>query len=294
MAVDPREKQAYMNASPAQQEVVRRYLCNLLALLRAQYFSYQTSHWQVVGTSYYGNHLLFMRLYESVEDQIDQLAEKLVGYLGVPSVDPGPQAAKMARYIDRWCVLSSHHKRGLQSEKDCQAAIKAAYDGIKAAQAMTLGLDDWLMATANAHEENEYLLQQALTSPPSKFASLVATRFKGATAPVPVAPSREQSFFESPRRREVSEFAETGAISNIPEVAAEASEDDQLDVSTETAVAEALISPPTPAEIAREPGGDAVSTLNRYVVESEDPEAEKAVVMNRERMASWLSQITGQ
>lgn len=291
MAVDPREKQAYMNASPAQQEVVRRHLCNVLALLRAQYFSYQTSHWQVVGSTYYGNHLLFMRLYESVEDQIDQLAEKIVAYLGLPPVDPGPQANLMTQYVARWSAIGCHHKRGLQSEKDCQAALKAAYDGIKDAQAMTLGLDDFLMATANGHEENEYLLQQVLRQPPNRVAALVERWAQ--QAPSPVAPSREDAFFQSPRRREVSEFAETGAISNIPEVASEASEDDHLDMSKATAVAEALASPPTPTEVAKEPGGDAVSTLNRYVVESEDPAAEKAVAMNRQRMAAWLAQIEG-
>ena len=33
---------------------------------------------------------------------------------------------------------------------------------------MTLGLDDWLMATANSNEENTYLLQQTLTEPPTQ------------------------------------------------------------------------------------------------------------------------------
>ena len=41
----------------------------LLACLRAQYWMYQQSHWQVMGPEYYGNHLLFERLYESVVKQ---------------------------------------------------------------------------------------------------------------------------------------------------------------------------------------------------------------------------------
>ena len=52
------------------------------------------------------------------------------------------------------------------SEKDLQASLKQAYDAIKQVKAMTLGLDDWIMATANDHDENEYLLQQALAQPP--------------------------------------------------------------------------------------------------------------------------------
>lgn len=287
MAVHPREKQAYMNAAPDQREVVRYHLCNLLALLRAQYMSYQTSHWQQAGVAYYGNHLLFQRLYESVTDQVDQLAEKIVGYLGAPPVDLGPQARLVSQYAARWnAVQDCHHKRGLQSEQDCQEAIKAAYDGIKAAKAMTLGLDDWLMATANAHEENQYLLQRVLATPPMEATSLVEK-----WAALAVAPTADADFRPNPRKEEVSQFAESGAISNDPEIAAAASK--ELDLPAATEQAEVLEAPPTPTEIAKDPGAAAVSTLNRYVVESEDPEAEKAVAMNRQRMAAWLAQLEG-
>ena len=295
--VNPREKQAFMEASPAQREVVRRLLCNLLALLRAQSLSYQSSHWVVMGDSFYGDHLLFQRLYESVGDQIDQLAEKLVGYLGPQSVALAHQAPIIAQYSLRWAPIECNHRRGLQSERDCQDAIKLAYDGIKAAQAMTLGLDDWLMATANAHETNQYLLQQVLTQPPGRVASFVEAWVKRAQEQA--APSAEPHFRPNPRKEEVLEFAETGAITNIPEVAAEASKDDNLDISKATAVAEAEEAPPTPTEIVEMPGGEAMSTLNRYVVESEDTEADKAaldiqnpqLVPNSQRLASWLQEI---
>jgi DNA-binding ferritin-like protein len=286
MPVDPREKQAYMEASPAQREVVRKLLCNLLCLLRAQSLSYQTSHWQAVGSSAYGNHLLFMRLYESVQDQIDQLAEKIVGYLGTPAVNLVPAVNNIAQYATRWSSIDCLHSRGLQSEADCQSAIKSAYDGIKAAQAMTLGLDDWLMATANAHEENTYLLQQVKAQPPAKVAALVKAWSKRAEAP-----SAEGYFRPNPRKEEVAQFAETGAISNDPEVAAQAASEDHLDVSEPVAVAEAEAAPPTPTEIVQEPGGAAVSTLNRYVVQSEDPEADKAALDVTGRMAAWLREI---
>ena len=238
------DKQAYMNATPMQREVVRRLLCDVLGCLRAQYLSYQTSHWQVIGGSFYGNHLLFQRLYKSVEGQVDSLAEKLVGYLGREVVDLNRQAKHIAEYCRRWHGIDCHHQRGLQSEADLQQALKRAYDGIKQVNAMTLGLDDWIMATANAHEENEYLLQQALTPVPGRQAS--------------GAPTAEGDFYDNPEKKEVLEFAETG------------------------------VTPPTPTEIKEGPGGKTLSTLNRMVVESEDPDAAKAAEVNKSRMAVWF------
>tara|TARA_R110000824_G_scaffold82526_2_gene206882 strand:- start:205 stop:1080 length:876 start_codon:yes stop_codon:yes gene_type:complete len=181
-----REKQAFLDASPAQRGVVKQHLCNVLGILRAQSLSYQTSHWQVVGDAFYGNHLLFERLYGSVQEQIDQLAEKIVGYLDGDAVSLKPQLIKIAFYAGRWSFIDCHHERGIKAEKDCQAAIKAAYDGIKANGSMTLGLDDWLMATANAHDANAYLLQQSLTQPPERTASLVGAWAKDRTASAPV------------------------------------------------------------------------------------------------------------
>lgn len=163
--LDPRDKQAFLQATPAQREVVRHHLHLVLCVLRAQYLSYQTSHWQVCGDTYYGNHLLFQRLYESVEDQIDRLAEKMVAYLGTESVDLKMQVLGIAAFLGPWSEVACHHERGLTSETALQEAVKMAYEAIKDSGAMTLGLDDWLMATANAHEENEYLLQQVLRKP---------------------------------------------------------------------------------------------------------------------------------
>ena len=43
-------------------------LQEVLGLLRGQYWNYWTTHWQVKGENYYGNHLLFQRLYEAIEE----------------------------------------------------------------------------------------------------------------------------------------------------------------------------------------------------------------------------------
>jgi DNA-binding ferritin-like protein len=269
------DKQAYLNATPMQREVVRRLLCDVLGCLRAAYLSYQTSHWQVKGGSFYGNHLLFQRLYKSVEEQVDSLAEKISGYLGSEAVALNHQMKHISEYTYRWSQIDCNHKRGLQSEADLQQALKRAYDGIKQAQAMSLGLDDWIMATANAHEENEYLLQQALAPIPGEKS----------------ASTDEGYFYKAPNQRAVLEFAKSNALSNDVAVVEKAYGQDHLDIPEAQAVAEAQEAPPLPTEIAQEPGAAAVSTLNQYVIKSEDPVAEQAVPMNEARMASWLKEL---
>jgi starvation-inducible DNA-binding protein len=161
-----REKRAYLSASPEQRAVAQASLSRILGMLRAMYLSYQTSHWQVRGPTFYGDHLLFQRLYESVAVQIDQIAEKVVGYFGPDGVGLASQGQLIQYSMERWNQEADHVLRGLQSEEDLQVLLQESYDAIKEAGAMTLGLDDWIMATANAHEENQYLLQQVVA--PSK------------------------------------------------------------------------------------------------------------------------------
>lgn len=134
----------------------------LLACLRAQYWNYQQSHWQTAGDAYYANHLMFQRLYESVVDQVDTLAEKMVGLLGPNAVDGMDLGAKFEQWIRRWAEVEDHHERGLLSERGLQKCCRDTYELLKKLDKLSLGMDDFLMALANEHETNQYLLQQVV------------------------------------------------------------------------------------------------------------------------------------
>jgi hypothetical protein len=246
---------AYLHADPD----VEGLFNALLGLLRAMAWNYQTAHWQAGGDAAYGNHLLFQRLYEGLGPQIDELAEKMVGYQGIHAVHPVRSIDFTAQWLARWDTIACPFQRGLQSEVDFQDSVRKTYDVLKEIGVMTLGLDDWLMATANAHETNTYLLQQVLDKQHAHDS-------KAASG----APSEEGRFFDNPEKREVRELAQTDAISNDPEVAAEAARTDVIDEPVREVVQEAREAPPTPEEIVEEPGGAAVSTLNRYLVETEE------------------------
>jgi DNA-binding ferritin-like protein len=138
------------------------HLNEILACLRAQYLSYQTSHWQAIGPNAYQDHLLFERLYKSVEDQIDTLAEKLSGLTTSDEVSLAIQGPKIQHYLSQWGKIKNHHERGLHSEKIFQHLLRDAVECLEQTGQLTLGLDDFIAATASEHETNMYLLQQSL------------------------------------------------------------------------------------------------------------------------------------
>jgi hypothetical protein len=115
------------------------------------------------------------------------------------------------------------------------------------------------------------------------LAARVAARHLRAQFGAGAAPSAEHWFFDNPEKRETREFAETGALSNLPPTAAKAVKEFAApDRSVSEAKQEAKVAPPPPLKIEKKPGGKQFSTLNRYLVQTEQPKAGKKVPQGRE------------
>lgn len=138
-----------------------KVLTYLLAALRAAHWTHWTSHWQVQGNPYYGDHLLLERLYNAVTEEIDTLAEKCVSYFGPECVEPVSQANIMAEILQKHAV-SDPLLRSLRIEQVLQAMLSETFTTLEKSGNLPLGLNDFLAATANAHETAIYLLQQRL------------------------------------------------------------------------------------------------------------------------------------
>lgn len=134
----------------------------LLALLKAQVIVFQDAHWEVRGPAFYGDHLMFQRLYEGVQEHLDQLAEKMVALYGPSAVNAKRITALALRWVERWSEVSSFHERALQAEADFVSTADKVYDLLQAENALSLGMDDYLAATASDHETYQYLLLQSL------------------------------------------------------------------------------------------------------------------------------------
>jgi hypothetical protein len=63
-------------------------LLKLWACLRASHHVYWTLHWQAKGQPFYGDHLLFERLYTARIEEIDGLAEVIAGHFGADKLEP--------------------------------------------------------------------------------------------------------------------------------------------------------------------------------------------------------------
>ena len=140
----------------------------LLAILRGAHWAHWTSHWQVKGESQYGDHLLLERIYEGLIGEIDTLAEKIVGTYGGLAVSPVDQAQLMANTILPVAEVQAENNpilRALIVEEALQVAFKNIYKALKGMDILTLGMDDFIMSMANAHETNLYLLRQRCEHP---------------------------------------------------------------------------------------------------------------------------------
>jgi DNA-binding ferritin-like protein len=136
-------------------------LSGLLSILWFLRIQHQQVHWLSKGPNYYGDHLLFARLYEAVDGELDQLAEKIIGLDGPVPPMHGPQGALLvAAQFAKFEEIEDLAMRATMSEKMFLSSLKKVYDCLEERGELTMGLDDLLQAFANTHETHLYLLQQ--------------------------------------------------------------------------------------------------------------------------------------
>lgn len=132
-----------------------------VATLRTLYLVEQNCHWLTKGLAFYGDHLLFERLYQSSAESADLAAEKFVGLFEEEGLDMGSQAAFIGKLLSKY-QDEELHELALKLEQDFLAFSQQTYDFFEEEEMMTLGLDDMIMSIASKHEEACYLLKQAL------------------------------------------------------------------------------------------------------------------------------------
>lgn len=145
-------------------------LSQLLVGLRMLAMAHQTAHWQARGSTYYGDHLLFERLYTESTPFVDAVAERLIGLTGDPGkVSLCDQIASMYALTKVWEKVHGGAKApppsdlvdiALKGELLLTKGVAFLKKEIQAAGALTEGLDDLLQAIASKHEEFVYLLRQ--------------------------------------------------------------------------------------------------------------------------------------
>lgn len=150
----------------AKAPVVGKSLASLATALHALYLLHQAAHWQTRGASYYGDHLMFQRLYKNIDKEIDSLGERAVAMGSPRLVCPITTAELSADILRAWGKghgLDSAEKLvvlSLNAEKSVLAAIASAM----ATASPSDGVQNLLQGIADAHEGSVYLLEQRLAS----------------------------------------------------------------------------------------------------------------------------------
>jgi len=133
-----------------------------IATLRAIYIINQQNHWMTKGSNFYSSHLLFQRVYEKAQENLDLAAEKFIGLFGQKVVDFKVQSLLLNKVLSKYASLSSFDQ-SLMIEEDFVKYSKYAYDCFENEDKLSLGLDDMIMSIASDREEAIYLLKQSLS-----------------------------------------------------------------------------------------------------------------------------------
>lgn len=159
--------QVFLTLFSAYHDLPRAELGALLSCLRAGALIHQTHHWQTRGDTFYGDHLLYDRLYKESVDFIDQVAERAVGSGGHLLVHPLVQASQIQAIvgyvfgdISTDPSPDNYAKVSLATEVFLLEAISLAYKLLEEKSQLSHGTDNLLQGVSDKHEEFVYLLRQ--------------------------------------------------------------------------------------------------------------------------------------
>lgn len=141
-------------------ERIEELCCYYIALIRSVYLVHQNNHWITNGKNFYGNHLLFERIYKSAADDADSAAEKFIGLFGTDVLDLNMQAQMIGKILEEFSGREPL-ETSLEIERKFLTFSEKFYAIMKHEDKMSLGLDDMVMSIANNREGAVYLLQQA-------------------------------------------------------------------------------------------------------------------------------------
>ena len=143
----------------------------VLSHLKYLYELHQYHHWTAMGDPFYGDHLLFQRLYDGVSKEIDMIAEKAIGLGCTTNVDlhlVHSQVLKLISGTDSGTMIpqsSDLARKSLMAETNFLKVIEHIISHLQECGLLTSGLSNMLEGIADSHEGHVYLLKQRVSNP---------------------------------------------------------------------------------------------------------------------------------
>jgi hypothetical protein len=165
------------------QGIVLAELGALVAVLRAAVLVHQSHHWQTRGDTFYGDHLLYERVYDDSLDLVDRMAERAVGSGNRLLVHPVIQANQVGALVKFFCgdiqtdpTPDEYAVVSFMTEVYVLSFLGMAHEALKAASLLTNGTDNLLQDACDKHETFVYLLRQRVQNKVSYDRRPVASR----------------------------------------------------------------------------------------------------------------------
>lgn len=140
----------------------------MFAHLKVLYELHHNHHLIAKGDSFYGDHLLFQRLYEKVFEEVDQVAEKVIGLGSEENVN----LSRLMNHVNKVLMSlgssgtipssASLVQKSLKAEKNFVTMVSILALALKEKGMLTRGLDNMIAGIEDTHEGHIYLLQQRL------------------------------------------------------------------------------------------------------------------------------------
>lgn len=138
----------------------------MLVYLRFLATLHQTHHWTCADDPFYGDHLLFQRLYADIGPEIDLVAEKAIGVGTSDNVDLQLQMHQLMTLISQSKsqrsipVANQLIQLSLSAEMNFLKVVDVLVNSLEQSGAMSRGIDNMIAAIQDKHEEHVYLLKQ--------------------------------------------------------------------------------------------------------------------------------------
>lgn len=144
-------------------ENLKKIASLFIASLKAMTLTHLHSHWTTQGSNFFGSHLLFERIYQSAQENLDGAAEKFVAVCGSEVLDWSTQNDLLHKILGKLEKVSEDPLTlSLEIEKQflnlCQQT-EAAFDE---EGELSQGIANLLQNIADDRENAVYLLQQTM------------------------------------------------------------------------------------------------------------------------------------
>ena len=135
----------------------------LLSVIRTTAMLHQQNHWVSKEKTFYGDHLLFMRLYEETDKVVDVIAEKTVGFTTEELVCLSPQISHISALISL-LNNSTGQKTPVESSYQITLFLNAltteVFNSLESSKLLTPGLEQTIGTLLETIEAHSYLLKQ--------------------------------------------------------------------------------------------------------------------------------------